>query len=173
MLLAACWLLFIIKFQALLLLPPDGWRGMLLFDICHVVLCYCEVYCSSGALPLLLFIRVFSVYHSAVLLPMYCTYILYGIPSGYDNTTDRGSVLVGRYHAVGGRRPRGPHIKANGTFPPILSLTITIQTYLARSLQSPSQHSAIGGHAHMPTKTEPSRQGFVPECTYPGKYPGI
>jgi len=48
-LLAACWLLFIIKFQALLLLPPDGWRGMLLFDICHVVLCYCEVYCSSGA----------------------------------------------------------------------------------------------------------------------------
>ena len=28
--------------------------------------------------------------------------------------------LVGRYHAVGGRYPRGAHFKANGTFPPLL-----------------------------------------------------
>ena len=38
-LLAACWLLFIIKFQALLLLPPDDWRGMLLFDIGVTLFC--------------------------------------------------------------------------------------------------------------------------------------
>ena len=50
-LLAACWLLFIIKFQALLLLPPDDWRGMLLFDIGVTLFCATEVYCL-GALPL-------------------------------------------------------------------------------------------------------------------------
>ena len=60
---------------------------------------------------------------------------------------------MGRYHAVGGQRQRGPHLRQMARSRLYCLITDTIQSLLARFLRSPAGYSAVGGHAHMPAKT--------------------
>ena len=71
--------------------------------------------------------------------------------SNYEQISFKVPFLGGRYYAVGGRRQRGPNLKAIGTFPPYCLLPDAIQTLLARFL---ANIYVVGGRAHMPAKTD-------------------
>ena len=73
--------------------------------------------------------------------------------SNYEQISFKVPFLGGRYYALGGRRQRGPNLKAIGTFPPYCLLPDAIQTLLARF---PANIYAVGGRAHCPLKLSSS-----------------